>query len=264
MNKIKTTIENREGPLLNIYFTAGYPELNSTSEIIESLDRHGTDLIEIGMPYSDPMADGPVIQKSSAKAIRNGLTLKKLFEQIRSVSSRVSAPMILMGYLNQMMQYGEERFLETAVSSGIRGLIIPDLPPELYEEQYREMFQDRGMEIIFLVTPQTSEQRIRYIDRISDSFLYAVSDSSITGGTSAISEAQVAYFRRLRDLDLKNPFMVGFGISDHTSFRQVTEEAPGAIVGSAFIKTLEKAVGKEDLDLTIRDFIRRIKLGEEG
>src|SRR5699024_6166116 len=181
MNNIKSTIENRKGPLLNIYFTAGYPELDSTARIIESLDRHGVDLIEIGMPYSDPMADGPVIQKSSARAIRNGLTLNKLFEQIHSVGSQVKAPLIMMGYLNQMMQYGEENFLRTAVSCGIQGLIIPDLPPELYEEQYRQMFLDQGIEIIFLVTPQTSERRIRYIDEISDSFLYAVSDSSITG-----------------------------------------------------------------------------------
>jgi len=261
MNNIKSTIENRKGPLLNIYFTAGYPELDSTARIIESLDRHGVDLIEIGMPYSDPMADGPVIQKSSARAIRNGLTLNKLFEQIRSVVPGVKTPLIMMGYLNQMMQYGEEKFLKTAVSCGIQGLIIPDLPPELYEEQYRQMFLDQGIEIIFLVTPQTSERRIRYIDEISDSFLYAVSDSSITGGTSAINDAQIAYFQRLRNLDLKNPFMVGFGISDHVSFRQVTEEAPGAIVGSAFIKSLEKVKTEKDLDEVIRDFVRSIKKG---
>jgi|SRR5690625_135387 len=261
MNKIKSTIEQRKGPLLNIYFTAGYPNLDSTSEILTGLDRHGVDLIEIGMPYSDPMADGPVIQKSSAQAIKNGLTLDILFDQIRSVSSDITAPMIMMGYLNQMMQFGENRFLETAVSAGIEGLIVPDLPPELYEEQYQEMFRDHGMEIIFLVTPQTSEQRIRYIDGLSDSFLYAVSDSSITGGTSAISDAQVDYFERLQNLNLKNPFMVGFGISDHESFSKVTQQAPGAIVGSAFIKYIKRNSPDENLDTLIQAFIQRIKFG---
>lgn len=261
MNKIKTTIEQRKGPLLNIYFTAGYPRLDSTAEILSGLDRHGVDLIEIGMPYSDPMADGPVIQKSSAQAIQNGLTLDILFEQIHSVSSDISVPLIMMGYLNQMMQYGEKRFLEMAFSAGIRGLIIPDLPPELYEEQYQKMFQDHGMEIIFLVTPQTSEERIRYIDALSDSFLYAVSDSSITGGTSAISDAQIAYFERLRNLNLKNPFMVGFGISDHNSFSRVTQEAPGAIVGSAFINFIKQHIPDEDLDTVIQTFVQRIKYG---
>lgn len=261
MNKIKTTIEQRKGPLLNIYFTAGYPNLESTTEILSGLDRHGVDFIEIGMPYSDPMADGPVIQKSSAQAIKNGLTLDILFEQIHSVAQDISAPMIMMGYLNQMMQFGEKRFLETAVSAGIEGLIIPDLPPELYEKQYRDVFRDHGMEIIFLVTPQTSEKRIRYIDDLSDSFLYAVSDSSITGGTSAISDAQVAYFERLQNLNLKNPFMVGFGISDHESFSRVTEEAPGAIVGSAFINHISQDQGGENLDSLIKGFVQKIKYG---
>lgn len=261
MNKIKSVIESRTEPVLNIYFTAGYPELDSTAEILKSLDRHGADLIEVGMPYSDPMADGPVIQKSSARALKNGLTLEELFAQIGEVQSEIRTPLMMMGYLNQMMRFGEERFLDAVREAGVSGLIIPDLPPELYAAQYRDLFEEKDVKIIFLITPQTSETRIRYIDSLSDSFIYAVSDSSVTGGTGAMSEAQLAYFRRIRGMNLNNPVLIGFGISDHRSFSQVAEEASGAIIGSAFIKTLETQYQSEPIDEIVRKFIKSIKEG---
>lgn len=262
MNNIKNVLANREEPVLNIYFTAGFPELNNTVDLIRSLARSGTDLIEIGMPYSDPMADGPTIQQSSSRALNNGMTLELLFEQVGLASKEVDTPLILMGYLNQMMQYGEEKFLQKCQEAGISGLIIPDLPPELYEEQYRELFSRFGIEIIFLITPQTSEERIRKIDSLSDSFIYIVSDSSITGKTKSISPEQLAYFLRIQRMKLHNPTLIGFGISDHEGFRQAADYSSGAIIGSAFIKRLEADHGKKELDETVTAFVNEIKNGQ--
>lgn len=262
MNKIKNLLANRELPVLNIYFTAGFPELNSTVNLIQSLSHSGVDLIEIGMPYSDPMADGPTIQRSSSQALNNGMTLALLFEQVGLASEEVDTPLILMGYLNQMMQYGEEKFLEKCQQTGISGLIIPDLPPELYEDQYRELFSRFGVEIIFLITPQTSEERIRKIDMLSDSFIYIVSESSITGKTKSLSPEQLAYFQRIQRMKLRNPTFIGFGISDREGFRQATEYSSGAIIGSAFIKRLEANHGNIELDETVRTFVNEIKNGQ--
>ena len=261
MNNIKKLLANREEPVLNIYFTAGFPELHSTVDLIRSLSRSGTDLIEIGMPYSDPMADGPTIQQSSSQALNNGINLDILFEQVSLASKEVNTPLILMGYLNQMIQYGEERFLRKCQEIGISGLIIPDLPPELYEDQYREVFNRYGIEIIFLITPQTSDERIRKIDSLSDSFIYIVSDSSITGKTKTISPVQLEYFQRIQRMNLHNPTLIGFGISDHESFLRASEYSSGAIIGSAFIKRLEADHGKLDVDQTVTTFINEIKNG---
>lgn len=259
MNKIKEVLKNRQEPALNIYFTAGFPEQNATISIIKSLSSHGVDLIEIGMPYSDPMADGPTIQQSSAQALKQGMTMKILFEQVEEVSKEITTPLILMGYLNQMMQYGEEQFLQKCQETGISGLIIPDLPPELYKEQYQQLFAQYNVEIIFLITPQTSDKRIRMIDDLSDSFIYVVSDSSITGKTKSISDEQQAYFHRIQKMNLKNPTLIGFGISDHKSFTQAATYSAGAIIGSAFIKRLEKEYESQEVDLIIRDFVNEIR-----
>ncbi len=259
MNKIKHVLKDRQAPALNIYFTAGFPEKNATIPIIRSLSRHGVDLIEIGMPYSDPMADGPTIQQSSAQALKQGMTMKVLFEQVEKVSKEIDTPLILMGYLNQMMQYGEERFLQKCQETGISGLIIPDLPPELYREQYQHFFAQYNIEIIFLITPQTSDKRILMIDKLSDSFIYVVSDSSITGKTKSISDEQQAYFHRIKKMNLKNPTLIGFGISDHKSFTQAAANSAGAIIGSAFIKRLEAEYETKEVDLIIRDFVNEIR-----
>lgn len=259
MNRIKEALTNGQGPVLNIYFTAGYPELDSTGELIRALADCGVDLIEIGMPYSDPMADGPTIQQSSSVALKNGMTLETMFGQVRQAAADVDIPLILMGYLNQMMQFGEERFLQTCQENGISGLIIPDLPPELYASQYRELFDRFDMAIIFLITPQTSEERIRKIDELSDSFIYVVSDSSITGKTKDISQDQLAYFNRIQKMKLRNPTLIGFGISDHQGFQQAATYSSGAIIGSAFIKELTRNHGKQPAGDTVRDFVDSIR-----
>lgn len=254
-------MQNRENPALNIYFTAGFPELDDTTSLIRALSESGVELIEIGMPYSDPMADGPTIQQSGARALKNGMTMEVLFDQVAQVSDAVESPLILMGYLNQMMQYGEERFLKRCQETGIAGLIIPDLPPELYKEQYQEMFRQQNVDIIFLITPQTSEERIRIIDDLSDSFIYVVSDSSITGKTKSISKEQEAYFQRIQRMKLNNPTLIGFGISDHQSFMQASEYAAGAIIGSAFIKRLDKEYKSSGVNGIVSKFVNEIKNG---
>lgn len=259
MNKIKHVLKDRQAPALNIYFTAGFPDKNATISIIRSLSRHGVDLIEIGMPYSDPMADGPTIQQSSALALKQGMTLEVLFDQVDQVSKEIDTPLILMGYLNQMMQYGEERFLQKCRETGISGLIIPDLPPELYKEQYQHLFDQHSIQIIFLITPQTSDKRIHMIDELSDSFIYVVSDSSITGKTKSISDKQKSYFHRIQRMNLKNPTLIGFGISDHKSFKQAVAYSDGAIIGSAFIKRLEAEYKEKAVDRIVQDFINAIK-----
>lgn len=259
MNKIKQVFVDRKEPILNIYFTAGFPEKEITDQLIRSLSKQGVDLIEIGMPYSDPMADGPTIQQSSAKALANGMTMEVLFDQVRQVSKEVATPLVLMGYLNQMMQYGVEQFLEECKETGISGLIIPDLPPELYSAQYQDLFRRCGVEIIFLITPQTSDERIKIIDDLSDSFIYIVSDSSITGKSQTISEVQRLYFQRIQRMKLINPTLIGFGISDHDSFSQASQYSQGAIIGSAFIKRLEEEYDITDVDIIVKKFVNEIR-----
>ena len=239
MNRIIDKM-NSEGKLLSIYFSAGYPALNDTTQIIQDLEKNGVDMIEIGLPFSDPLADGPTIQESSTAALKNGMTSEILFEQLKNIRESVSIPLIIMGYFNPMLQYGVEAFCKKCQESGIDGLIIPDLPVEVYHEEYQETFEKYGLINVFLITPQTSEKRIRFIDEISNGFIYMVSSASVTGSGKGFGNTQTDYFERISAMQLSNPQIVGFGIKDEETFQQATKTAKGAIIGSAFIKHLTK------------------------
>ena len=235
MNRIQAKLQE-DKKLLSIYFTAGYPNLNDTVTTIENLENNGVDMIEIGLPFSDPLADGPTIQASSTQALHNGMTSTVLFEQLKDIRKTVSIPLVLMGYFNPMLQFGVEAFCKKCQEVGIDGLIIPDLPVEVYHEEYKAIFERYGLLNIFLITPQTSESRIRYMDSISEGFIYMVSSASTTGSQSGFGNEQTDYFKRIADLQLTNQQIIGFGISDHETFSQATHYAKGAIIGSAFIK----------------------------
>ena len=240
MNRIDLLFNKKKDHILNIYFTAGYPNLNDTVSIIKALDDAGADIVEIGMPYSDPMADGPTIQESGSTAIASGMTLFTLFQQLKDIRKETDIPLLFMGYLNQMMQYGVDKFLQECTDAGIDGLIIPDLPVDIYEIELKEKIASSGLHIIFLITPQTTEARIRKIDDLAGGFLYMVSSASITGAKSGISEEQKQYFERVNKMNLKNPRLIGFGISNHQTFETACQFAHGAIIGSAFIRHLGK------------------------
>ena len=255
MNKLQELFKNKKNDILSIYFTAGYPKLETTGEIIKGLEKSGVDFIEVGMPFSDPMADGPTIQDSSEKALANGMNLDIYFNQLKSIKQDVSLPLITMGYVNQMMRYGDDKFLQACVDGGISGLILPDLPLKVYEEEYKSKFDKYGLVNIFLVTPQTSEERIREIDAISNSFIYLVSSASTTGTKSDINQSQVNYFKRVKGMNLKNPLVIGFGISNNETFTQACEYAYGAIIGSAFVKSISE---KSDFE-TISKFITSVR-----
>ena len=237
MNRISHKLQENK-KLLSIYFTAGYPQLDDTKTILEQLEKSGVDLVEIGLPFSDPLADGPTIQASSTKALKNGMTTEKLFEQLQDIRKTVSIPLIIMGYFNPMLQYGIEKFCKKCAEIGIDGLIIPDLPLEVYTKEYQAIFQQYGLQNIFLITPQTSEKRIRQIDEASEGFIYMVSSASITGAKNSFGDAQQAYFERIDQMKLQHPQIVGFGISNADTFDKATQFAKGAIIGSAFIKHL--------------------------
>lgn len=239
MNRISQKLKE-DKKILSIYFTAGFPDINDTVKIIQELELNGVDMIEIGLPFSDPLADGPTIQKSSTQALKNGMCTELLFEQLKNIRASVSIPLIIMGYFNPIYQYGVELFCKQCKAIGVDGLIIPDLPVEFYNEHYKTVFENYGLLNIFLITPQTSKERIAFIDSISEGFIYMVSTSSVTGSSSGFGDAQMAYFNRIQNMNLKNPQIVGFGISDHTTFTQATKHAKGAIIGSAFIKHLNK------------------------
>ncbi|WP_296143723.1 tryptophan synthase subunit alpha [uncultured Flavobacterium sp.] len=237
MNRINQKLaENQK--ILSLYFTAGYPELNDTVSILQELEKSGVDLVEIGLPFSDPLADGPTIQESSTKAIANGMTTKLLFEQLKNVRETVKIPLLIMGYFNPMLQFGIENFCQKCAEVGIDGLIIPDLPLAIYEENYKQLFEKYNLKNIFLITPQTSEERILKIDSLSDSFIYMVSSASVTGSQSGFGKKERDYFSRIASLELKNPQVIGFGIKDRETFLQATEFQKGAIIGSAFVKFL--------------------------
>ena len=252
MNRIQAKLkENKK--LLSIYFSAGYPALNDTVEIIQRLENSGVDMIEIGLPFSDPLADGPTIQDSSTRALNNGMHTELLFDQLKDIRKSVSIPLIIMGYFNPMLQYGVAAFCQKCEAIGIDGFIIPDLPAEVYHEEYKTLFDQHGLLNIFLITPQTSEARIRYMDSISDGFIYMVSSASTTGAQGGFGDIQQNYFKRTERMKLKNPQIVGFGISNKNNFEQATAHTKGAIIGSAFINHLtNKGVQKID------DFVRGI------
>lgn len=239
MNRLTKLFQEQPQDLLNVYFTAGYPQLDSTVTIIRSLAAAGANLIEVGVPYSDPMADGETIQQSSMKALQNGMTLDTLFAQLTEARSHTEVPLVMMGYFNQVMQYGSERFCKAAKDAGVDGLILPDLPVFEYEQEFKAIAEKYDLQVTFLITPQTSDARIAKIGALSTGFIYVVSSSSITGKSKDISEEQKAYFARIAALNLPQPKLIGFGISDAKSFRTACEYANGAIIGSAFIRALK-------------------------
>jgi tryptophan synthase alpha chain len=238
MSRISELFKKKSKKVLNVYCTAGFPRLDSTLEVLKALEENGADLIELGMPYSDPLADGPVIQASSTKALENGMTLSTLFRQLKAMRPAIRVPVLLMGYMNPVLQYGFEKFCESAAGAGVDGLILPDLPIYEFETEYGPVMKRYGLDFIFLVTPETSEERVRKVDSLSSGFLYAVSSSSTTGKNKEINDQQ-AYFERLEKMGLRNPVLVGFGIRDKASFEAACLHANGAIIGTAYIKALE-------------------------
>lgn len=256
-NRINKLFQEKNERILSVYFTAGYPNLEDTVSIIQALQKNGVDLIEIGMPFSDPVADGPVIQHSSLIALRNGMSIRKLFDQLKEIRLSVDIPLILMGYINPVLQYGVEAFCQKCNEIGIDGLIIPDLPLSVYEEEYKSIFEASNLHNIFLITPQTSVERIRIIDEASSGFIYMVSSNATTGAKSSVSDFQKSYFERVNSLTLKNPRLIGFGISNAETFENACQYASGAIIGSAFVKAL---VGNEPLEQRISEFINAIAI----
>ncbi|MCA6073577.1 tryptophan synthase subunit alpha [Fulvivirga sedimenti] len=256
VNRISRLFESDSGPLLSVYFTAGFPEINDTINIAAWLEEGGADIIEIGMPFSDPIADGPTIQESNTVALHNGMKISVLFEQLKGLRERVQIPVILMGYINPVLQYGIDRFCEKCRETGIDGLILPDLPMAEYIDHYKERFEKAGLKNIFLITPQTGEARIREIDANTDGFIYMVSSASTTGAKSGIGDEQIEYFKRIKAMGLQNPALVGFGISNHETFKIASSYSRGAIIGSAFIKMLQSEGAKE---LSVKEFVKNIK-----
>lgn len=255
-DRLRELMRREQGEVLSVYYTAGYPALCDTLGIARNLEQSGADLIEIGMPYSDPVADGPTIQASNQKALDNGMTIEILMEQLKNMRDHLQIPVILMGYVNPILQYGMEEFGKACQQRGVDGLIIPDLPIQEYLDHYQHIFKRYGIHNIYLITPQTSEERIRWIDDQSTSFIYAVSDASITGAKSGISEQQQQYFQRINSLKLKNPLLIGFGISDRATFHTACQYAKGAIIGSAFINVLRES---KELNNGIQKFVHAIK-----
>ena len=254
MSRIEQLFKRKNNHILNVYCTAGYPHLENTIEVMKALEENGADIIELGMPYSDPLADGPVIQHSSTVAIANGMTIETLFEQLKDFRKQVSVPAILMGYMNPILQYGIEKFCASAEAVGIDGIILPDLPMYEFEAEYKALFQQHGLNFIFLITPETGEDRIRKIDNLSSGFIYAVSSSSTTGNNKAI-ESQQVYFKKLYDMKLSNPVLVGFGIKDKQTFNAACEYTNGAIIGTAYIKALENS---SDVAQATKEFLNNV------
>jgi tryptophan synthase alpha chain len=254
MSRITGLFKIKKEKVLNIYCTAGYPHLNSTLKVMKALQDHGADMIELGMPYSDPLADGPVIQASSTVALQNGMTIKKLFEQLKGFRKEIHLPVLLMGYMNPVLQYGFEKFCTDAASVGLDGLILPDLPEYEYETEYGAVIKKYDLDFVFLVTPETSEERVRKLDQLSSGFLYAVSSSSTTGSNKNMDDVR-KYLQRLQSLRLKNPLLVGFGIKDRQSFLDACRYTNGAIIGTAFIKALENC---QDEDITVKQFLNTV------
>ena len=255
MNRVKKLFQSKKNRILNIYFTAGHPIIDSLNILVPSLDKSGVDLVEIGMPYSDPLADGPTIQASSSIALHNGMSLDLMFKQIKTLREHNQTPLILMGYYNQVIQYGVEKFLETASDCGVDSLIIPDLPMDEYVQLWKSKFENLNLGISFLVTPQTSDIRIRKAAELSSAFLYVISQSSITGSNRDIGKQQSEYFKKVKSLASNTPILVGFGIHDKHSFDAVCAHADGAIIGSAYIR---KLADSKDIEKTTIQFVQSI------
>ena len=254
MSRIKDLFKRKDNKVLNVYCTAGFPQLDSTVKVMQALQENGADIIELGMPYSDPLADGEVIQSSGAKALNNGMTIAKLFEQLKDVRPTLHLPVILMGYMNPVLQYGFEKFCADAASVGIDGLILPDLPEHEFETEYGAIIKKNGLDFVFLVTPETSDDRIKKLDELSTGFLYAVSSSSTTGKDKDF-DAVEKYLSRLKSMNLQNPILVGFGIKDKQTFESACKYVNGAIIGTAFIKALDNG---EDVALNTKKFLETV------
>ena len=255
-NRINKLFETKNQDILSVYFTAGFPSLNNTVKIIQELEKNGVDLIEIGIPFSDPTADGPTIQKSSETALKNGMSLDLLFEQLKDIRQTVKIPLILMGYINPVYQYGIERFCEKCAEIGIDGTILPDLPLDEFETSYKTFFEKNNLHNVLLITPQTSETRIRQIDEASKGFIYMVSSSSTTGAGKKVEDFHKDYFEKIQKMQLKNPRLIGFGISDKSTFNNACSYASGAIIGSAFVNAVANS---NDLKQDIADFVKSIR-----
>jgi len=245
-NRISTLFSTKSQNILSIYFTAGYPHLDDTVPMLEAIQNAGASLIEIGMPFSDPLADGPIIQESSMLAIKGGMSIPTLFDQLKDIRKTVHIPLILMGYINPVMQFGVEKFAQRASEIGIDGVILPDLPLQEYLDEYKGIFEKYNLKNIFLITPQTTDERVKYIDANSDGFIYMVSTASTTGTKNGTDDSQIEYFERINSLGLKNPRVIGFGIKDKTSFQKACKYASGAIIGSAFVQATATSTAVED------------------
>jgi tryptophan synthase alpha chain len=254
MSRIAELFKRKNNRVLNVYCTAGYPQLESTLPVIKALEQNGADLVELGMPYSDPLADGPVIQHSSTIALQNGMTIKKLFEQLKELRPQVKLPVILMGYMNPVLQYGFEKFCADAAAVGIDGLILPDLPEYEFLSEYGIIIRKYELDFIFLVTPETSIERVQRLDSLSSGFLYAVSSSSTTGSDKSAVNVK-DYLEHLKQLNLRNPVLVGFGIKDRSTFQMASDHANGAIIGTAYIKAIGNS---KDVKATTREFLQSI------
>lgn len=262
MNRIDQLFSNNPQNLLSIYFCAGAPTCEGTASVIHTLERHGVSLVEIGIPFSDPMADGPIIQQAAQQALQNGMSLQLLFSQLQDIRQRVSIPLVLMGYLNPIMQFGFENFCMRCRACGIDGVIIPDLPFQEYEKHYRAVAEAHGVKVIMLITPETSEERVRKIDAHTDGFIYLVSSAATTGQQRHFQAEKRAYFKRVVGLNLKNPRMVGFGISNRETFQSACEYASGAIIGSLFVSLLNQYKDAEQAIVKLKELIG--KVGIEG
>lgn len=254
MSRISDLFERKQKQVLNVYCTAGYPQLDSTLTVMKTLEQNGADLIELGMPYSDPLADGPVIQASGSRALDNGMTIAVLFEQLKDFRKQINVPVILMGYMNPVLQYGFEKFCKDAAALGVDGLILPDLPEFEFENEYGVIIKKYGLDFIFLVTPETSTERVKKLDTLSSGFLYAVSSSATTGSDKDFNAVE-KYLQRLQSMQLKNPVLVGFGIKDKETFESACKYANGAIIGTAFIKALDE----KNIESSIKTFMSAIQ-----